>query len=422
MRLDHLHLLNFRCYEDAHFDFQPGFNLVVGVNGSGKTSLLRGVASCFLPVGNFLERAEHSLLFEDIRSVIDKYENRIRHERRYPIFVRGEGDIFGLASWQFMSLDSRYKAGVSPNFQPHMEGILERLNSGEEVTLPVLAFYRAERHWISSSISTEAAVKNQVSRLDSYRNWNDAVVDVRNFESWIIEKTLERLQDHLDAIAFKAPDDELEWTNQAVGIAIPDARNLRYDLRLKKIVVDMGSEKTLLFQELSDGQRSLIAIVADIARRMCILNPHLGKNVLKETDGVIIIDELDIHLHPSWQRNIAPALKRAFPKIQFIASSHSPQVIGSLLPEEVILLQDGGTSHPRATYGLDSSSILEAVMGVTQRDPEIESLLNELFSTLEDNHLEKARQQLAALKKKAPDLPEFAGAEALIRRKEMLGR
>jgi predicted ATP-binding protein involved in virulence len=214
----------------------------------------------------------------------------------------------------------------------------------------------------------------------------------------------------------------LAWVNQAIEIALPKTKDLRYDLRLQSLLIDVEGEKTIPFNNLSDGQRGMVALFADIARRMCILNPHMGKDVLKNTSGVVIIDELDIHLHPAWQRNIVPALKEAFPKVQFIAASHSPQIIGSLKPEEVIVLNNGDASHPRVTYGLDSSSVLEEVMGVTQREPEIERLLSELFSTLEDNDLEKAKSQLEALKKKAPDLPEFAGAEALMRRKEILGK
>ena len=87
-----------------------------------------------------------------------------------------------------------------------------------------------------------------------------------------------------------------------------------------------------------------------------------------------------------------------------------------------MLLNNGDTSHPRVSYGLDSSRVLEEIMGVSEREPEIEALLSELFSTIEDNELEKAKTQLQALKELAPDLPEFAGAQALIRRKEILGK
>uniref|UniRef100_UPI0019D14253 AAA family ATPase n=1 Tax=Pseudomonas viridiflava TaxID=33069 RepID=UPI0019D14253 len=114
---------------------------------------------------------------------------------------------------------------------------------------------------------------------------------------------------------------ELEWVNRAIRLAIPDAHDLRYDLRLQSLLVDMGEGNAVPFHELSDGQRSLIALIADIARRMCVLNPHIGKDVLANTGGIVIIDELDIHLHTAWQRNIAPTLKKAFPKVQFIATS-----------------------------------------------------------------------------------------------------
>ena len=87
-----------------------------------------------------------------------------------------------------------------------------------------------------------------------------------------------------------------------------------------------------------------------------------------------------------------------------------------------MLLSNGDVSHPRVSYGLDSSQVLEEVMGVSEREPEIEALLSELFNTIEDNDLDKAKAQLQSLKKKAPDLPEFAGAQALIRRKEILGK
>ncbi|MBX8539924.1 AAA family ATPase [Pseudomonas cichorii] len=422
MRLDHLHLQNFRCYEDARFDFQPGFNLVVGVNGSGKTSLLQGVAVSLVPFGNAMGCDENDLPAEDVRFAIDKYEGRSRFERKLPVFIKAEGDIFGLADWGTIKLADIWEAGIDPSFITHMEEVHSKWNAGERIDLPVLAFYRANRRWKSANVSAEFSAQQKISRFDGYLNWFDAVVDLRDFESGLIARTLERLQDRLDSKSDSEPDDELKWVNQAIQLAIPDALDLRYDLRLQSLVVDMGPGKTVPFYDLSDGQRSLIALIADIARRMCILNPHMGKDVLTNTNGIVIIDELDIHLHPAWQRNIAPTLKKAFPKVQFIATSHSPQVIGSLQPEEVILLHNGDSSHPTATYGLDSSSILEAVMGVEQRLPEIEELLNEMFTSLENNELEKARQQLKALKKKAPDLPEYAGAEALLRRKEIIGR
>ncbi|UFI47468.1 AAA family ATPase [Pseudomonas savastanoi] len=421
MRLDHLHLQNFHCYEDAHFDFQPGFNLVVGVNGSGKTSLLLGVAGCF---GNLLGSIgvhQPSIAESDVRFALVKFEDRIRFERSYPLVLTAQGGAFERQEWHVSlersSLQTNFSALNSLAFSENLISI----DVSTHGDLPVFAVYQANRRWLTMSVTAELAAQSKPSRLDAYTSWFDAASNLKNFETWFIGKTLERFQRLSRAGSSSVFNDELTWINSAIQCALPDAKGIEYDMELRALVVDMDDRK-IPFNDLSDGQRGMVALFADIARRICLLNPHMGKDVLSKTNGIIVIDELDIHLHPGWQRTIAPALKKAFPSVQFIAASHSPQVIGSLQPGEVILLNNHDGSHPRATYGLDSSSILEEVMGVPQREPEIEALLDELFSTLENNELEKARLQLDALKQKAPDLPEFAGAEALLKRKELIGR
>lgn len=423
MRLDRLHIQNFRCYEDATFDFQPGFNLVVGVNGSGKTSLLQAAAVSFIEYANTIKLQSVGLALDDVRFVINKFEGRSRFERKFPLRLDAQGEILGVKKWETIQSSEHSPPLVEDELGLATDKELVKFDLGERIELPVLVFYRSNRQWKGANISAEYAAQQKISRLDGYTNWFDAVTDLKDFESWIIGKTLERMQNLLDAKS--APplfEDELAWVNQAIEIALPKTKDLRYDLRLQSLLIDVEGEKTVPFNNLSDGQRGMVALFADIARRMCILNPHMGKDVLQNTAGVVIIDELDIHLHPAWQRNIVPALKKAFPKVQFIAASHSPQIIGSLKPEEVIILNNGDASHPRVTYGLDSSSVLEEVMDVAQREPKIEALLYELFSTLEDNDLEKAKRLLQTLKEKAPELPEYLRAEALLRRKETIGR
>jgi len=421
MRLDRLHIKNFRCYEDATFDFQPGFNLVVGVNGSGKTSLLHAVATCFSEIIGASGHAVHTSDEEDVRVVIKNFENGKRFEKSYPLILLAEGMVFNHTDWK----RNREKP-ASPLPIPEsyiLPNPFELIALDESTDFPILAFYRSERRWKTAGSTNQDAATLKISRLDAYRNWSNAATSLSDFESWIIKKTLEQLQKAFrTGVPLDTLDDELTWVNSAIEVALPNSKGVFFDVEVSSLLVDMGNGKVAPFSSLSDGQRGIVALFTDIARRMCILNPHLGKDVLKKTTGIVIIDELDIHLHPAWQRSIAPALQKAFPKIQFIAASHSPQIIGSLKPEEVIVLNDGDSSHPRVTYGLDSSRVLEEVMDVAQREPEIEALLLELFSTLEDNDLEKAKLLLQALKEQAPDLPEYLRAEALMRRKEIIGR
>jgi predicted ATP-binding protein involved in virulence len=358
---------------------------------------------------------------DDVRTVINHHENGNRFERIFPLILECNGKAFQSSSWT----RAKYQAshGEVPTIPVVDMNVFSSSVLAGNTDLPLIAFYRADRRWANSSGSTEQAVSLKISRIDGYKNWSDATASLQDFENWLIKKTLEQLQKAFRSTkSVSGFNDELSLVNSALQAMLPGSNGLYYDVELASLIVDMAGNLTSRFSSLSDGQRGMVALFTDIARRMCILNPHMGKDVLKNTSGVVIIDELDIHLHPAWQRSIVSALKNAFPKIQFIAASHSPQIIGSLKPEEVIVLNDGDPSHPRVTYGLDSSSVLEEVMDVAQREPEIEILLSELFSTLEDNDLKKAKSQLEALKKKAPDLPEFAGAEALIRRKEILDK
>jgi predicted ATP-binding protein involved in virulence len=425
MRLDRLHLQNFRCYEDATFEFQPGFNLVVGVNGSGKTSLLQAAITSLSPFINVLsDQYIWGGIDKDeiIRFVVDNYEGRVRFERRLPLVIEATGQAFSETNWRIA------KAGKEIKFTPadpfaEAASIRTEINSAQLVNLPIVAFYKASRRWQTSGVTAEFAATQQASRFAGYGNWADAAVDLKAFEVWYIGTTLERLETLSKQGVFPERfDDELEWVNSALRLALSDSADFRYDLKLRMLMVDLGDDHSIPFNELSDGQRSMVALIADIARRMCLLNPHMGKHVLTSTDGIVVIDELDIHLHPAWQRTIVSTLKKAFPKVQFIAASHSPQIIGGLEQHEVMILDNGRLSHPRVTYGLDSSSVLEEVMGASQREPEVQRLLSELFSILEDGDLSLATAKLNELKAKAPDLPEFHRAEALLKRKGVLGK
>ncbi|KWR88179.1 hypothetical protein RM96_21170 [Cupriavidus sp. IDO] len=299
--------------------------------------------------------------------------------------------------------------------------------SGEIPVLPILAFYPAYRQWPSIQLNELSAVTQKESRSDGYRSWWDASSEVLVFQQWVIAKSIERLQraTEQEVPLEVADDDELGIVNDAIAKVVEGARGIRYDFTRKALIVewaDLDSVPTL-FDNLSDGQRVAIALVADIARRMCLLNPQLGMDVAEETTGVVLIDELDVHLHPKWQRMMVQGLLRAFPKVQFIATSHSPQILSELKPEQIILLSNGDTPlHPIASYGLDSSRVLEQVMDTPSRPAEIQRLLDELFLVIERNELDRGTAMLEHLKKAAPDLPELARAEALIKRKQVLGR
>jgi len=425
MHITTLNVQNYRFFEKEEFTFNPKFNLVIGRNGSGKTALLNAIVDSLIniaaQIGNVWSITP--LAPTDVRLQQFKFESQIRYERIYPCSATASGEIFGeQVSWGVQKV----RETESPTTPQSAWGVIKRrldvLETSEPFILPIIAFYPAQRVTRNVSTSIEQAASEKLSRLSAYTNWYNASASPELLENWIIGKTLERLQKLQDGSYGPSSEDELEIVNTAIAFCIPRAKELRYDLTLRALTFITLDGVGMPFNELSDGQRSMISLIADIARRMCLLNPQLGNEVLTQTNGIVLIDELDVHLHPQWQRQIVWALRKLFPAVQFIASSHSPQMIGGLEPSEVMVLQDGHIVQPQFTFGLDASRILEDVMGTDAREPSIEEQLNLLFRSIEEGDLDKAKDQLSELMTAAPGLADYSQASALIRRKEMLKR
>lgn len=438
MKITSVGLKNYRMHEHLSVDFQGSFNVIVGVNGSGKTSLLKAVCDAltgfatYFPVRHgFNAMAEADVAF--LRK--EEINGRFRFEAQFPVEVSAEGEAFGVVcAWAVTKLspiESPLYNGSSPGLamQTLRSMLLGSHHADPDTVLPLIAFYRANRQWNGPSPSEMQAATEKISRTDAYEFWADASLDSSAFQGWVIAKCLERFQTSAETgRSFDdIDDDELAIVSTALSVAIDGFKGMRYDMRQKSLLIDWqttdGSPReSTSFENLSDGQRAVIGLVADIARRMCLLNPILADQVTQQTPGVVLIDELDMHLHPRWQRMLTTGLKRAFPALQFIVASHSPQVIGELRPDEIILLRPGGTSHPQVSYGLDSSQILEEIMGATARNADVEKRLAELFEHMERNQLDLASDEIARLKHDVPGLPELAGAQALLKRKQVLGR
>jgi predicted ATP-binding protein involved in virulence len=144
------------------------------------------------------------------------------------------------------------------------------------------------------------------------------------------------------------------------------------------------------FNSLSDGVRITLAIVMEIAFRCCLLNPYLGVNAPNETSGVVLIDEIDLHLHPSWQKKIVADLRRSFPNIQFIVSTHAPLVIGSLQSGKIFSISNQQVYDFPIQYGRDANAILNE-MGTSEMDDQLKSDLDMFILLIESGHGKEAK-------------------------------
>lgn len=220
-------------------------------------------------------------------------------------------------------------------------------------------------------------------------------------------------------------DFELENVRRAIEAFIPEYSNLSVKrLPRPHMLVNKGNEQFNLDQ-LSQGEKSLITLIGDIARRLAIANSH-SEDPLKES-GIILIDEIDLHLHPSWQRLMIPQLTNIFPNCQFIVSTHSPQVVSHTRPESLFLLKNDKAklTYNKATesYGKNTDRILEDLLGVDARPTKEKRAINKLYRLIEENKLDEAKKEIENLNKIIiGGDPELVKAEVLIKRKEIIGK
>jgi predicted ATP-binding protein involved in virulence len=425
--LESIRLVNYACFKEMTVEFTSGFNVVAGVNGIGKTSLLEAIGEYFLFYSGGVPPLSS---LANARIEMKSHEGRYRFERQYPVVMEATAKL----SAEGQSSHSIFKK--SNDVQPselkgdHVLLLDSAKQLSEETILPLLAFYRAGRNWTASDgqRSDVQAIQDKVSRTDVYNDWQNAAADVNKLTDWVLVKTMERLQTFAET--GRSPNDadnandELSLANRALALAIEEAKGLRYDVKQKNVLMEWKPESgkpVALFDSLSDGQRVVAALVADIARRACILNPQLGADVLSMTPGVVLIDELDLHLHPQWQRRLPSGLKKAFPAMQFIATTHSPQVLSELTPDEVLLLGEESAEHPEASYGLNSDRVLEDVMNTASRPQEIKEALLKLFAAIERGDLDEAKRLASELSGTVPYIPDIASGRSLIKRKEIIG-
>jgi predicted ATP-binding protein involved in virulence len=422
MKIDRLTIQNFKKFTEQTFDLHPRFTLLVGDNGSGKTSVLDALA---VSLGLWHKAAPGSgwrnILTEEIRTLPVRAGDRVNFRPQLPTKISAVGiigDKEGL-SWTRM-IRERGTRTTNAEAREAETAIIELVKAAEahRAPLPVLAYYGAGRAWLPTNkrpVGRPSAGKP--TQMDAYYNCLDTRIRDRDLNEWFLFEAAAANGGGKGRPGFQA-------VKQVVLDCIPDADGLRYDPDMKEIVLSIGGNEQP-FYNLSAGQRMMLALTADIAIKAVTLNSYLfehGKpgaeepaQLIKSSPGVVLIDELDVHLHPRWQRRVASDLKRAFPAIQFVCTSHSPQIIGEIMPDEIRVLRDESVTVPVRSFGIDSSRILEELMDAKPRSESVDKLLHQLSRLIDEEKFSEAKELLKEAEGKlGPDDPEITRASTLM--------
>ncbi|MFC0200160.1 AAA family ATPase [Paracoccus rhizosphaerae] len=443
MKIARLSLANVRAFKEAEFTFNPGFNLIIGINGAGKSTVLDAIRYCGSHLLSNLEKKMPLRAFGF--GINDIHGSAPFAEAALYLHHNGNADAFvRLREWR-----EQVAAEATENVERLRREILEterprdrlrtQLRELQETISPAEpVFFHPSKHDLMARAiskgsmplmihySTARSIMNeQAGRTQAIGDWRAAYVNalqsnalsIRQFAVWV--RALSAMASELPASGHL-----LDRINSALELFLPGYSNLRPTAENTSRVEIDNNGTTLDVRQLSDGQRSVLVLVLDIAKRLAQANPQLN-DPLTNAEAVILIDEIDLHLHPQWQRKIVGNLEKTFPNCQFIATSHSPQIIGEVQPDKITLLKrvDGHISLEPCgqSYGLDTNYVLEQVMETPSRSKPVKAAIDEVESALEIGDLDLAREKLSILRKiQHGDDPTTVGFEAEINNLEAL--
>lgn len=346
LKIEFVELNNFRKYESASFSFHPEFTVLIGNNASGKTTILDAIAMLLNTYfqGAGVTTGGGSIKKSDARYNAIEKEQQVFLEPQAPVWLKASALIESVSCEWIRELGDR--GAKAKSFTAYGASERKKVSSGESPDLPMLLYYGAGRLW---DLHRDVKLEKTGSQLEAYRYCLDPKSDQSSFQKWFIKLTLTEIQRRQPVPALRAVE-------KAVISCAPGAKAFFYDVGSESILVKLEKEGLVRFEDLSDGYRNMVAMIADIAHRCSKLNPHLKEDTTLLTTGIILIDELDLHLHPKWQRRVVPDLRKTFPKIQFIATSHSPFIIQSMNPGEIIDLD----YKPHEKYNINNELVTEA--------------------------------------------------------------
>ena len=359
MKINSLHLKNFRNVVEARYELNPHFTVIIGINGKGKSTILHALR---VACGTYL------LAIPDAESKgIDPDEIRYVNGGTFlspqtPVIVEATGS-FRLESseiiWRRRIPEGKIRTTSSYEDVGKVRDMgkskFDKMRQGsDDLDLPVIAFFGTSR--------LHGAARNRSPRIgrqifkEGYNSWKEMRSFVYGYDSWLTTYPA------LLSVGKEYPESKkIFWDTLAT--AIPFIKKIDFvgtELWLMVEIEDYTSEYLPIHLH-SDGIISFTEMVAELAYRCIVLNGNKRERAVIDTQGVVMIDELDQHLHPNWQRRVAGDLKNAFPNLQFVATTHSPYVVQSLQSDEVINLDRSVDTTPN---DLNLEEVSSTFMGV----------------------------------------------------------
>lgn len=406
MILERVAIVGFRGIQRMELELHPRLNVLIGGNGCGKTTVLDGIGVgldyAVTSLYNKLMKDKLDVRFEFSENDTNKY---IEHNQ---------------VSIHLQSKDSFYNISYfSITNKKQYDGNLEM-----ETQFPIIRYFSTSR--VFSKYEKSYEYEEYDEKKEKMSAWI-GIFGKKNFsyfKNWFQSQSISEALEHSRRKSFDFQLPTLQAVRAAVRSMIPGCQNIWLGGSPPEIMVQMEGEPEMSLVELSDGYRTLLALVADLAQRMVVGNPQLGL----ESEAIVLIDEIDLHLHPRWQQTVLSSLLKTFPRAQFIVTTHAAPIIATVQPENLICLERGPEGvrvvEAAAGYGALPDRIMEDLMGVPARPPEVTEKLTAYFRLIEAGQGESAEGVAVRrwLEEQFRTLdPDLIRADIAIRRKKLQG-
>lgn len=428
MIIKKLEVSGLRAFKQASFEFKPGMNLLVGVNGVGKTSVLDALRICLskiLKETSSTKSPAQGFEIDDIKynyelmhigcnfEIEDKPFKLLINKQRKPVVSKELGTQRELKKkrrsremreviYEQIIEEAERESIETPNYEnivPDIDIHFPKIKTSKNQTLAI--FFSTRRSLYINKKPSRTSKEGGISAAFAESLLINRELNLKEITDWY--RTREVLGAE-DSRKLKY----LHILKEALSSFLPGFKNLQLTKSDDENVFNIEKNgENLLIKQLSDGERGLFCLVMELSKRLSQANPLLD-NPNKEGKAIVLIDELDLHLHPQWQRTIVENLTKTFPKCQFIATTHSPQIIPSVEPENILLIKENVIIRPDRSLGMDTNWILRILMETADRPEFSAKAIESVEKLIEKGKLDEANEKIEKFIFEGLDIPEWS--------------
>ena len=384
MQLRHIGIENYKGFEKCNIDFHDKLNVIIGSNASGKTSILTAIVKTIYNItGKF---ATPNRLVETLKLTSGDINYAANYCNIFSVFNDFSGFENPIMSSVITNLGGNNKI-TSGNVKVFVKWFENNCRQST-FTIPIIKFYPANRGAVGY-IENNKHKDYLISQLETWSNIYQDSLSYSRFFTWFLEHETQELLLQRDSGKFDIKSPALQGIRKALEIAFKMMDYPNFEIKTKQrqrqsntkliptLVLENKNGVIEYIDNKSDGEKAIITLIADIAYNLSVAKSFLNDDDFLGSKGIVLIDEIETHLHPKWQREIIPMLTTIFPNIQFFITTHSPQVISSVNSESVLVCDKFEVQRMQLkTNGEDTNSLLKYIFNTTERPKQYLELLN----------------------------------------------